>query len=92
VTALLLVALDEGQGVNGYARAAGIHRAMMSRNLHALGDRARNGGPGLGLVTISPDPAAPIKRQVFLTTEGRALVKDVVRALLGTIQATQASS
>ena len=54
VTTFLFVALDEGRGVNTYARAIGIHRSAMSRNLHALGDRARHGGPGLGLVTIDP--------------------------------------
>jgi hypothetical protein len=40
VTTFLFVALDEGRGVNTYARAIGIHRSAMSKNLHALGDRA----------------------------------------------------
>ena len=56
LTAFLMVVLDEGRGVNEYARAVGIHRAAMSRNLHAIGDRARNGGPGLGLVIGSATP------------------------------------
>jgi hypothetical protein len=39
VTALLLVALDEGKGVVHYAREANLHRAHMSRYLHYLGDK-----------------------------------------------------
>ena len=81
VIALLLVALEQGRGVGANARSAGIDRATMSRNLHVLGDRARNGGPGLGLVSVAPDPSNPGKRQVVLTARGHALVKEVLRGL-----------
>lgn len=33
-------------------RALGIDRRVMSRYLRDIGDRARNGGPGLGLVVV----------------------------------------
>jgi DNA-binding MarR family transcriptional regulator len=81
VTTFLFVALDEGKGVNTYARAIGIHRSLMSKNLHALGDRARNGGPGLGLVTVDPHPTASGRSQVYLTAKGRLVVKEVLQQL-----------
>ena len=60
-TVFLMIALDEGHGVNAYARAMGIHRAAMSRYLRDIGARARNGGPGLGLVTVRPQINAGMK-------------------------------
>jgi DNA-binding MarR family transcriptional regulator len=81
LTAFLMVVLDEGRGVNEYARAVGIHRAAMSRNLHAIGGRARNGGPGLGLVSVQPHPANPVRSQVFLTLKGRSIAKEIFRQL-----------
>src|SRR5579863_5611990 len=81
VTAFLMVALDEGKGVNAYARALGIHRSAMSRNLRAIGDRARNGGPGLGLVTVQPHRSDRLRTQVFLTSKGRSIVKEIFRHL-----------
>ena len=81
LTSFLMVALDEGKGVNAYARALGIHRAAASRNLHAIGDRARNGGPGLGLVTIQTHPADPLRTRVSLTPKGRLIARQVFRQL-----------
>ncbi len=81
VTTFLFVALDEGKGVDTYARAVGMHRSAMSRNLHALGDRARNGGPGLGLVTVDSHPTAPGRSQVHLTAKGRLVAKEVLQQL-----------
>jgi hypothetical protein len=77
VTTFLMVALDEGKSVGTYARAIGVHRFAMSRYLRAIGDHARNGGPGLGLVTIEVHPTDPRRRQVFLTARGRAVIGDV---------------
>jgi hypothetical protein len=81
VTTFLFVALEEGKGVNTYAREIGVHRSAMSRNLHALGDRARNGGPGLGLVTVDPHPTATGKSEVHLTAKGRLVAEDVLQQL-----------
>jgi hypothetical protein len=77
VTTFLMVVLDEGKGVNAYARAVGIHRSSMSRYLRDIGDRARNGGPGLGLVTVEPHPTNPLRSQVLLTAKGRAIARKV---------------
>jgi hypothetical protein len=76
-TTFLMVALDEGNGVNAYARAVGMDRRMMSRYLHDIGDRARNGGPGLGLVSVEEHPDDPVRTQVFLTAKGRVIANKV---------------
>jgi DNA-binding MarR family transcriptional regulator len=81
VTTFLMVALDEGKGVNEYARALGVHRATMSRHLRGIGDRARHGGPGLGLVTVTQHPTDALRSQVFLTTKGRSIAKKVVEQI-----------
>ncbi len=77
----LLVALDEGNGVSSYARALGIHRWRMSRYLRDIGSRARNGGPGLGLVTVEHDPADPRWSKVVLTAKGRAVAEEVFQQM-----------
>ena len=82
VTTFLMVALDEGKSVSTYARAVGVKdRRVMSRYLRDIGDRARNGGPGLGLVTITPHPAHPQRRQVLLTVKGRSIAKSMLREM-----------
>jgi hypothetical protein len=79
VTTFLMVALDEGKGVNAYARDIGKHRSAVSRCLHDIGGRARNGGPGLGLVTVDPHPTYPQKCQVHLTAKGRSIVREIFK-------------
>jgi hypothetical protein len=79
VTMFLMVALDEGKGVNTYARAIGKHRSVASRSLHDIGGRARNGGPGLGLVSVDPHPTDPRRSQVHLTAKGRSIVREIFK-------------
>ncbi|MGC1777280.1 MAG: MarR family winged helix-turn-helix transcriptional regulator [Xanthobacteraceae bacterium] len=79
--AFLMVALDEGQGVTTYARGAGIDHASMSRILHSIGDRGRNGSHGLGLIRIERRLADQAKTQIFLTSKGRAIAKDIFSQL-----------
>ena len=81
VTIFLMVALDEGRGVTAYARAIGMHRAAMSRYLRDVGARARNGGPGLGLIIVKPHPTNLRRTQVFLTAKGRFVIREVARRL-----------
>jgi DNA-binding MarR family transcriptional regulator len=78
-TVFLMIALDEGHGVNAYARAMGIHRSAMSRYLRDIGARARNGGPGLGLVTVKPHGGDQRRYEVLLTPKGRSIIKQIVR-------------
>jgi DNA-binding MarR family transcriptional regulator len=73
----LLVALDEGNGVNYYARSLGIHRWRMSRYLRDIGARSRSGGPGLGLVAVLHDSDDHRYTKVVLTDKGRALAEEV---------------
>jgi hypothetical protein len=79
VTTFLMVALDEGKGVNAYARALGKHRSAVSRCLHDIGGRARNGGPGLGLVSVDPHPSDLQGSQVHLTAKGRSIKQEIFK-------------
>ena len=77
VTVFLMIAHDEGKGVNTYAREFGVHRAIMSRYVRDIGIRSRNGGPGLGLVSVESHPVDPQRTQVFLTGKGRSVAKEI---------------
>lgn len=77
----LMIALDEGKGNNAYARAVGIERRAMSRYLRDIGRRARNGGPGLGLIEVRPDPDHPQRTKVFLSEKGRTIADQVFSQL-----------
>jgi len=81
VTAFLAIALDEGKGVCAYARDAGAKRSVMSRYIHSIGDRARDGGPGLGLIRFEQDPKWANRQQIYLTAKGHAVAADVLRNL-----------
>ncbi len=82
-TTFLMVAFDEGKGVNAYARAFGMHRSKMSRYLRDIGSRSRSGGPGLGLVTVEPHPDDPVRTQVLLTAKGRSIANEIFQQLRG---------
>jgi hypothetical protein len=71
VLTFLAVAVDEGKPVGAYARAMNVNRFLMSRYIRRIGDRARNGGPGLGLVTVKRTHNSSTKTAVFLTAKGR---------------------
>jgi len=77
----LTVALEEGKPVGTYAREMGLNRYVMSRYMQCIGDRGRNGKPGLGLVTIKRTPGYPTRTEVFLTDKGRAAAAAVFRNL-----------
>jgi hypothetical protein len=67
--ALLLLATDEGQNLNAYARMAGVSNGVMASYFVELSDRARHREP-LGLVAWMPHPLEPRTSQVFLTPKG----------------------
>jgi DNA-binding MarR family transcriptional regulator len=81
VTAFLAVASNEGQGLGEYARSLGIHRANVSRFIHELADRSRDGGPGLGLVSIDEGGRPNRQQEIFLTKKGRAVARAMQRSL-----------
>ncbi len=81
VRTFLTVALADGKPVGAYAREMNINRFLMSRYMRCIGDRGRNGGAGLGLVTIKRIPNSPVRTAVFLTDKGRAIAAKVYRNL-----------
>jgi len=81
VLTFLTVALEEGKSVGAYAREMSINRFLMSRYMRCIGDRGRNGGAGLGLVTIKRISNSPTRTAVFLTDKGRAVAAQVYRNL-----------
>ena len=81
VTAFLTVATNEGKGVCEYARCLGIHRATVSRFIHELADRSRDGGPGLGLISIYKGSGRPNRQEIVLTKKGHAVARAMLRRL-----------
>jgi DNA-binding MarR family transcriptional regulator len=75
---LLLVALEEGLGVQEYAQLADVAQSVMTRNLLDLGSRNRKREPGYGLVDQRMNPMNMREHQTFLTPDGRALVKRLI--------------
>jgi hypothetical protein len=81
VLTFLAVAVDEGKPVGAYAREMNVNRFLMSRYMRWIGARGRNGGPGLGLVTVKRTSNSPMRTAVFLTDKGRAIAAEVYRNL-----------
>jgi DNA-binding MarR family transcriptional regulator len=77
----MLVALQEGLGVEDYAERAGVAQSVMTRNLLDIGSHNRRREPGYGLVSQRLDPLDMRRRQTFLTPAGRALVHKICRTL-----------
>jgi len=77
--AFLLVAAEEGRGVQEYAERAGVTQSVMTRILLALGPRGQKGAPGYGLVQQATDTVDLRKHQTFLTAKGKALIREIVR-------------
>jgi hypothetical protein len=77
----LTVALDEGKPVGTYAREMDVNRWVMTRIMQSIGDKARSGGAGLGLVTIKRTTGYPTRTEVFLTEKGRAVAAQVFENL-----------
>jgi hypothetical protein len=77
----LTVALDEGKPVGTYAREMDVNRWVITRIMQSIGDKARSGGAGLGLVTIKRTTGYPTRTEVFLTDKGRAVAAQVFENL-----------
>jgi DNA-binding MarR family transcriptional regulator len=69
----LVVALDEGLGVNEYARRFGIDRRDMSRCLKNIGSSRNYRSKFYGLVTFRKPPTNKSGKMVFLTKKGKKL-------------------
>jgi len=81
VLTFLTVAMEEGKPVGVYAREMNVSRFIMSRYIRCIGDRGRNGGAGLGLVTVKRTHTSSSRTAVFLTDKGRAIAAQVYRNL-----------
>jgi DNA-binding MarR family transcriptional regulator len=79
--AFLLVALEEGLGVQEYAKRAGVTQAVMTRILFALSSRGRRREPGYGLVQQAVDLRDSRRHQTFLTIKGKALTHKIVQSI-----------
>jgi DNA-binding MarR family transcriptional regulator len=78
----LLIALDEGNEAIEYADRLKVHRAVMSKLVHDLADRARNGGPGLGLIEFKyTDGNQHNRKPIFLTKKGRSVAAAMLQSL-----------
>jgi hypothetical protein len=77
----LTVALEEGKPIGTYAREMDVNRWVMTRIMQSIGDKARNGTGGLGLVTIKRTTGYPTRTEVFLTEKGRAVAAQVFENL-----------
>jgi DNA-binding MarR family transcriptional regulator len=81
VTAFLIIASDEGKSLTEYAGYLKIHRSTMASIIHDLADRARGGGPGLGLVQIDETLTPGKSQAVFLTEKGYAIAQAMFEPL-----------
>lgn len=72
----VLVAMEEGLGVQEYAERLGVAQSVTTRNLLDLGSHNRKREAGLGLVMQRMDPMSMRRHQTFLTPEGRTLLFD----------------
>jgi len=78
----LHIALDEGNEAIEYADRLKIHRAAMSKYVHDLADRARGGGPGLGLIEYRYTGSNLHNRKpIFLTKKGRSVAAVILKSL-----------
>ena len=78
----LHIALDEGHEAIEYADRLKLHRGAVSKYVHDLADRARNGGPGLGLVEFRYTGGNKHNRKpIFLTRKGRSVAAAILKSL-----------
>jgi len=81
VTALIQVALKQGESVREYARSTGVSESVMSRHFADLGDINRHHEEGLNLVEKKCDPMDRRTQRVKLTKKGQRLIGEMLRAL-----------
>jgi DNA-binding MarR family transcriptional regulator len=78
----LHIALDEGNEAIEYADRLKLHRGAVSKYVHDLADRARGGGPGLGLIEFKYASSNEYNRKpIFLTKKGRSVAAAILKNL-----------
>jgi DNA-binding MarR family transcriptional regulator len=81
LTAFLRVAMNEGTSLRDVVEASGKPQSTVSRHLLDLGERNRQGGPGLGLVQWRIAREELRRKEFTLTAKGRALLANILSAL-----------
>ncbi len=81
IAALLAVAREPGLSGTEYAKQLGHEQAPMSRMLLELGQKSRHGGPGRGWLYSVTDSLDLRRKHIYLTDEGKEIVRKVVEAL-----------
>lgn len=81
IKALMLVALKPGGGPTDYAKDLELTSGNVSRTMLELGERTRDGDPGLGLVVRHTGSSDFREVHYFLTPKGRAFLKKVTDRL-----------
>ena len=78
IDTLVCLTLAKWETVSGqFGGYLNFNRYVMSRYMQCFGEKSRNGGPGLGLVTIKRTTGYPTRTEVFLTEKGRAVAAQV---------------
>lgn len=80
--AFLLIAQRPGQSVGDYARQGGLNTSTTSRLMADIGETDRWGHAGCGLIRSTPNPNNKREVEIYLTTRGEALLKQLL-ALMG---------
>ncbi|MBR0937550.1 hypothetical protein [Bradyrhizobium jicamae] len=80
IISFLTVAEKEGRPVNEYANEVGIYKAVMTRHLLDLGERSRNGGEGMNVISQVRDKQDLRINRSFINEKGSNLLSKVRRA------------
>ncbi|MCB9990984.1 MAG: helix-turn-helix domain-containing protein [Rhodospirillales bacterium] len=70
------IALDEGQSLTALSTKTGMPLSTVSRIVGAL-SRQRQKGTPYGLVRVAVSPQERRKKELYLTTRGRAIMQDI---------------
>jgi DNA-binding MarR family transcriptional regulator len=81
VMTFLRVVADEGKSVSDYATSAGISKAVMTRHLLDIGERARDHTEGMGLVYQKRDIHDLRINRTYATPQGRTMFLRMMNAL-----------
>ncbi len=78
---LLVIAANPGITMAELGTATGLAQSSVSRNVAGLASYLKAGSPGLGFVEPRIDNRDPRRRLLFLTTQGRAFVQQLIGVL-----------
>jgi DNA-binding MarR family transcriptional regulator len=77
VQTFIVVAENEGKGVNDLSDLVGTNKSTMSRHLLDLSDKLRTGAPGYGILKRSADPKNLRSVHYSVTPKGRLLLNQI---------------